>query len=178
MQGKKKERGKMTGEERRKEILDTIKEAAGPVSGTALAKKYGVSRQVIVQDIALLRASEWDIVATARGYLLEKPSVCTRVFSVCHKDEQIEDELNTIVDMGGKVKDVFVKHETYGILRADLVVTSRRDVKKFMERMRSGEAKPLNNLTCGSHFHTVEAEDEETLDELEKELRKKGYLEN
>lgn len=166
----------MTGEERRKEILRTISEAASPVSGTALAKKYQVSRQVIVQDIALLRAAEHDIEATTRGYQIQTIPVCSRIFCVCHGDEQIEDELNTIVDMGGKVRDVFVEHKTYGILCAELIAASRRDVRKFMDKMASEEARPLKNLTSGIHFHTVEADSEETLDEIEEELKKKKYL--
>lgn len=171
------ERGSiMSGEERRKEILHTIQKAEKPVSGAALASRYHVSRQVIVQDIALLRASNYDIVATTKGYLIQQPSVCSRIFQVCHGDEQIEDELNMIVDAGGKVKDVFVKHETYGILKAELIANSRRDVKMFLQKMQSGEASPLKNLTCGVHYHTVEADSEETLDEIAKELREKGYL--
>lgn len=166
----------MTGEERRKEILRTILEAKSPVSGTVLARKYHVSRQVIVQDIALLRAAEYDIGATTKGYQIQTIPVYSRIFCVCHGDEQIEDELNTIVDMGGKVRDVFVEHKTYGILRAELPAASRRDVRKFMEKMTSGEAKPLKNLTSGIHFHTVEADSEETLDEIEEELKKKEYL--
>lgn len=166
----------MTGEERRREILNTIREAQNPVSGSVLSGKYQVSRQVIVQDIALLRAADYDIVATTKGYFMQKTPVYKKVFHVCHGDEQIEDELQTIVDMGGKVKDVFVKHETYGILKADLCVNSRREVRQFMEKMDQGQASPLKNLTCGIHYHTVEADSEETLDEIEKELREKHYL--
>ncbi len=91
----------MTGEERRLEILNSIKMAKSPVSGAALANKYHVSRQVIVQDIALLRAANYEISSTNRGYVIHMPHKVTRVFSVFHTDEQIEDELNTIVDMGG-----------------------------------------------------------------------------
>ncbi|MCI5595605.1 MAG: transcription repressor NadR [Lachnospiraceae bacterium] len=166
----------MTGEERRNEILHTILSAKAPVSGSALAKKYHVSRQAIVQDIALLRAADYDIVATTKGYLIGQTPACSRVFHVCHSDEQIEDELNTIVDIGGKVRDVFVDHKTYGVLRADLIAGSRREVSLFMNKMMCGQASPLKNLTSGIHYHTVWADKEETLDEIEKELREKGYL--
>lgn len=166
----------MTGEERRSDILRRISKAKHPVSGAVLAKEYHVSRQVIVQDIALLRAHNHDIVATTKGYLIQEHPVFSRVFHVCHEDEQIEDELNTIVDMGGKIKDVFVEHETYGVLRAELIIRSRREVKEFMRKMNDREASPLKNLTCGIHYHTVEADKEETLDEVEKELYEKGYL--
>ncbi len=166
----------MTGEERREEILNTIAEAVKPVSGTALAEKYHVSRQVIVQDIALLRAAHQPIVATNRGYLMKKDEAAQRVISVYHEDDQIEDELNTIVDLGGIVKDVFITHAVYGQLSAKLDVRSRRNVQEFLEKISSGEAQPLKNLTCGFHSHTVEAGSEEELDLIEEELRRKGYV--
>ena len=181
----------MTGEERRKEIIDMIRESTKPVSGAALAKQFGVSRQVIVQDIALLRAADYDIYSTARGYVLmsglpenkheEMPkntTAKTRVFHVSHTDEQMEDELNTIVDMGGRVLDVYVEHAVYGAIRTDLPIACRRHVLEFMSSIRSGKSTPLKNLTAGDHYHTVEADDEETLDYIEKALKEKGYLIN
>lgn len=179
----------MTGEERRNEVLNTIREAKKPISGAALAKKYQVSRQVIVQDIALLRAAGYEVHSTPRGYQIVNAyqqesvnpqhapdtTVC-RIFHVSHTDEQMEDELNTIVDMGGKVRDVFVNHEVYGSIRADLPIHCRRHVQEFMEGIRSGKSRPLKNLTSGVHYHTVEADSEDTLNLVEQELKKKGYL--
>lgn len=176
----------MTGEERRKELLKTIQEAEKPISGAALAKKYQVSRQVIVQDIALLRASHCEIGSTPRGYQITGGSsqpvsartdgCVRRVFHVSHTDEEIAEELNTIVDNGGTVVDVFVDHEVYGFIRADLSVRCRRHVQDFMESIRSGNSSPLKNLTSGDHYHTVEADSEETMNFIEQELNKKGYL--
>lgn len=166
----------MTGEERRSEILNSIKMAKSPVSGAALANKYHVSRQVIVQDIALLRAANYEISSTNRGYVIHMPHKVTRVFSVFHTDEQIEDELNTIVDMGGRVLDVFVEHGVYGHLSARLSICSRRNVRDFVDGISSGESRPLKNLTSGLHCHTVEADSEEVLDIIAKELTAKGYL--
>ena len=187
----------MTGEERRNGLLNTIREADAPISGAALAKKYQVSRQVIVQDMALLRAAHHEVYATPKGYISlhgqnnsttqprdipqehqnVKGSAYCRKFKVSHTDEQIEDELNTIVDMGGKVIDVIIKHEVYGTIRADLPIQCRRHVQEFVEEIRSGKSKPLKNLTSGGvHYHNVEADSEETLDVIEQELKKKGYL--
>ena len=59
----------MDAKTRRKEILNIIKYNMEPVSGSALAKKLNVSRQVIVQDIALLRAENNDIISTHKGYI-------------------------------------------------------------------------------------------------------------
>ncbi len=166
----------MTGKERRREILNTIRGTKVPISGTELAKKYNVSRQIIVQDIALLRAENHEIYSTTRGYILQETNIFSRVFSVVHSDEQIEDELNTVVDLGGTVADVFVEHEVYGNLHAELNINSRRKVKEFLEKIKNGASTPLKNLTFGKHFHTIEADSEETLNLIEKELKEKGYI--
>ena len=106
--------GNMDGETRRKEILKYISESDKPVSGTKLAELFHVSRQVIVQDIALLRAADCEILSTNRGYICQGTKKFVRVFQVCHTDEKIEEELNAVVDCGGTVIDVFVQHHIYG----------------------------------------------------------------
>lgn len=166
----------MNAESRRKEILNLIRYNLEPISGTTLAKKMGVSRQVIVQDIALLRAQNNDIISTNKGYVLTSDNKCSRVFKVYHKDDEIIDELNTIVDLGAKVIDVFVKHKVYGRLSANLSVASRRDVMNFMDNINKGKSKPLKNTTSNYHYHTVEADNEEILDLVEKALKEKNYL--
>ena len=166
----------MTGSDRRQEILKNIKESDRPVSGSKLAKDYDVSRQVIVQDIALLRASGYDIISTNRGYVLEGQTCAERVFKVRHTDEQLETELCTIVDFGGQVKNVMVNHKVYGHIEAELGITSRRKVKEFLEDIESGKSTPLKNITSDYHYHTVTADSEETLGMIEEELRKLGFL--
>ena len=166
----------MTGSDRRQEILKNIKESDRPVSGSKLAKDYDVSRQVIVQDIALLRASGYDIISTNRGYVLEGQTCAERVFKVRHTDEQLEMELCTIVDLGGQVKNVMVNHKVYGHIEAELGITSRRKVKEFLEDIESGKSTPLKNITSDYHYHTVTADSEETLGMIEEELRKLGFL--
>lgn len=166
----------MTGSDRRQEILKNIKESDRPVSGSKLAKDYDVSRQVIVQDIALLRASGYDIISTNRGYVLEGQTCAERVFKVRHTDEQLETELCTIVDLGGQVKNVMVNHKVYGHIEAELGITSRRKVKEFLEDIESGKSTPLKNITSDYHYHTVTADSEETLGMIEDELRKLGFL--
>lgn len=166
----------MTGSDRRQEILKNIKESDRPVSGSKLAKDYDVSRQVIVQDIALLRASGYDIISTNRGYVLEGQTCAERVFKVRHTDEQLEMELCTIVDLGGQVKNVMVNHKVYGHIEAELGITSRRKVKEFLADIESGKSTPLKNITSDYHYHTVTADSEETLGLIEDELRKLGFL--
>ena len=166
----------MEGEERRKKIIKLLGASEGPVSGSELAKIMGVSRQVIVQDIALIRAAGYDIISTNRGYILNAPSQAERVFKVNHTDEQLEDELCSIVDLGGKIINVMVNHRVYGRMAAPLGITSRRKVKEFLEDIQSGKSSPLKNITSNYHYHRVEADSEETLDMIEDMLRQKGYL--
>lgn len=166
----------MKGTERRQEILRLLANSEAPVSGTSLAEHFSVSRQVIVQDMALIRAQRHDIISTNRGYLLNAPLRVTRIIKAYHSDEAIADELNTIVDLGGTAIDVSVRHRVYGHLRAELNVSSRRDVQKFVEEIRSGKSSPLKDVTSGYHYHTISADSEETLDLIEQELKEKGYL--
>ena len=166
----------MEGEKRRAEMLRYIRKSRTPVSGGKLAEIFGVSRQVVVQDIALLRAAKHEIIATNRGYLCGETRGVSRTFCVCHQDGQIEEELNAAVDLGGTVEDVFVKHEVYGELRAELGIRSRRDVKDFLAELKNGTSRPLNNITSGYHFHTISADSEETLSLIEEEFRRLGFL--
>lgn len=167
----------MLGNQRRQKILSLLESADAPLSGGALGKATGVSRQVVVQDIALLRTEGHEIISTARGYILPaEEKMVSRKFKVCHTDDQMEEELNTIVDLGGAVQDVMVNHRTYGKVSAELQIRSRRDVQNFLEQIRSGKSTPLLRITSGYHFHTVNAESEEILDEIEEALKQKGFL--
>ena len=166
----------MTGAERRKALLAMMRETEKPLSGTALGKRTGVSRQVVVQDMALLRTEGYPIISTARGYLMEASKGCTRLFKVCHTNEQVEDELTTIVDLGGTVVNVMVNHRIYGKLDAQLNIKNRRDVAKFLDDINTGKSTPLLNVTSGYLFHLVSAETEDVLDEIEEALRGKNYL--
>ena len=166
----------MHGSERREQIIRQIQESKAPVSGTKLASFYNVSRQVIVQDMALLRAQGHEVLSTNRGYLIQVPLRLSRVFKVFHTSEQIADELCTIVDLGGTAEDVFVHHKIYGLIQAPLHISSRRDVQIFLEELKSGKSTPLKDVTSGYHYHTVSADSQETLDLIEQELLTKGYL--
>ena len=166
----------MTGTERRTKIVELIKTSEKPLSGTALAKQCDVSRQVIVQDIALIRASGYDIISTNRGYIIQEPLVRERVFKVNHTDEQLEEELYSIIDLGGTVVNVMVNHRVYGHMEAELRINSRRKVEAFMEDIRSGKSSPLKNITSNYHYHKVAADSEETLDLIEEALRQKHFL--
>lgn len=162
--------------ERRENILRILAEKQEPVPGVALAKALDVSRQVIVQDIALLRAAGNDILSMNQGYLIQSGQRISRVFKVIHGDDQVEEELGLIVDFGGFIKDVFVYHKAYGVLRADMDIKSRLDIQKFMEKIASGKSSLLMNITSGYHYHTVFADSIQLLDIIQEKLEQKGFL--
>lgn len=169
----------MSGEERRKQIMDRLSSSDTALSGSALAKELNVSRQVIVQDIALLRAKDKSILSTNKGYICYRPSLpetYTRIIRVKHSDEQMRDELYTIVDGGAKIRDVIVEHDVYGQITVDLLIESRRDVDEFIERIGSSTTRPLKELTGDIHYHTIDASDNAILDQVEGALKAKGYL--
>lgn len=166
----------MTGTERRDMIVERIRSSTAPVSGGSLAELCQVSRQVIVQDIALIRAAGYDILSTHRGYILNVPHAVNRIFKVRHTDERMEEELCLIVDLGGCVVNVMVNHRVYGRMTAELGIRSRRNVMEFLQDIRNGKSSPLKNITSDYHYHLVEADSEKTLDMIEEMLREKGFL--
>ncbi len=168
----------MEGKKRREKLIELLTLSKEPMSGSELAKTLGVSRQIIVQDIALLRATNKNILSTNKGYLLfvQEPQKFNRCFLVKHTTEQIEEELCVIVDNGGKVLDVIVMHDIYGQIEADLLINNRQDVYDFVKKVQEKKTTPLKELTDGVHLHTVEADSEEILDRIEKELKERNFL--
>ncbi len=166
----------MNGQIRREKITEILSASKEPLSGSALAKQLGVSRQVVVQDIALLRVNGLDIISTNQGYLLKNQTGFSRVFKVTHSDEDVEKELQLIVDYGGTVKDVFVYHKVYGIIKAEMNIRSRFDIDNFLADIKSGKSSLLKNITSNYHYHTVFAESEKILDLLEDKLWEAGFL--
>ena len=157
-------------------ILQIMSEEEKPVSGSTLAEALGVSRQVIVQDIALLRANGEKINSTTQGYVLDEEKKFSRVFKVNHSDEQVREELSIITDFGAVVKDVFVYHRVYGVVRAQMNIRSRYDIDKYVSGMESGNSSLLKNITSGYHYHTVLADSREILDIIEDKLWEAGML--
>ena len=82
----------MKAAERRDAIIKKLKNSAEPLSGAALAQELGVSRQVIVQDISILRAQGNEVLSTNRGYVLQHSEEASRVFKVIHTEEEIQKE--------------------------------------------------------------------------------------
>ena len=166
----------MKADERRKAIASYLLSEQKAVSGSVLSELFDVSRQIIVQDIAVLKASGYEIISTHHGYMVQKTPLVQRVFKVFHTKEETEDELYSIVDLGGTVVDVFVWHKVYGKIEAKLNIFSRLHVKQFIEGVRSGKSTELMNITGGYHYHTVRAESEEILDKIAEALNDKKYI--
>ncbi|HIT73067.1 MAG TPA: transcription repressor NadR [Candidatus Fimicola cottocaccae] len=168
----------MNSDERRIEILKIINESGKPVTGKALAEKFGVTRQIIVKDIGIIKAAGNVILSTAKGYICEnkKNEHPTREITVCHNSDDIENEMNIVVDMGGKILSTSVNHPVYGSVGEALNIKSRRDIKMFLNKTSETGCMPLLELTKGIHTHLISADDEETLDEICAELKNAGYL--
>ena len=166
----------MKAAERRKAIVNLLLSSNEAISGGKLSEEFGVSRQIIVQDITVLEGSGYDILSTHSGYIIQKSPLKERVFKVYHTTEETEDELATIVNLGGTVVDVFVWHKVYGKMTAPLNIFSSLHIKQFIEGVRSGKSTELMNITGGYHYHTVRAESESVLDKIKQALINKNYI--
>lgn len=166
----------MKAADRRKQIIEYISAAKSAVSAGALSEKFGVSRQVIVQDIAILRANGHEVISTSRGYVLDGDGLATRVFKCRHTLDQLVDEAEIVISHGGRIEDVSVSHRVYGRIAAHLGLTTVMHAEELYRSLKSGASKPLMSVTDGYHYHTVCAESEQKLDAIESALRSAGYL--
>ena len=162
--------------ERRKAIVNLLLSADAPISGSELAQKFEISRQIIVQDITVLKGMGYEILSTSQGYIMQKSPLVERVFKVRHTTEQTEEELSCIVNLGGTVVDVFVWHKVYGKVGASLNIFSQMHIRQFLEGVRTGQSTELMHITGGYHYHTVRADSEAILDRIEVALVERGYI--
>ena len=169
----------MDSERRRSELLNLLQNSPEPVKGADLAKHFNISRQAIVQDIAILRASGETIISSLQGYMLppEPQNKWIESIIACnHTRAQIEEELSIIVNLGGQIVDVIIEHPVYGEMWGSLMISSLRDLKLFIHTLRETEANPLLTLTGGIHLHTIKAPDETVIAEIKKSLQSEGFL--
>ena len=165
--------------QRRTNLLQLLKNAETPLNGQILAEKFNVTRQIIVQDIALLRADGAQIISTNRGYIYKNSddnSYAHRLFKVNHTVIDMEEELLAIVDNGGRIQNIMIDHPVYGEIQTLLKLTCRRDVRHFLEQAASNDFRPLSELTNGVHYHLVEADSQQDLDYIELALDNLGFL--
>ena len=164
---------------RKETLLQLLKEAPKPLNGQSLAEHFHVTRQIIVQDIAVLRADGAPILSTNRGYIYKENkanSFVHKLFKVKHKEEDMEQELLAIVDNGGRVQNILIDHPVYGEIETLLKLSCRRDVEHFLNQVMTSDFRPLSELTDGIHYHLIEAENKQDLLYIEKALDKLGYL--
>lgn len=166
----------MKAEKRRREILSLLGNTDNPIPANTLKERFKVSRQVIVQDIAILRVGGYDITSTNRGYVLNGKAQASRVFKCRHTFDELVEEGALIIELGGKIEDIYVNHRVYGRISARLALHNRMHVEELYRSLVSGASKPLMSVTDGYHYHTVVADGEEILDEIESKLRERGFL--
>ncbi|MDW5298586.1 MAG: transcription repressor NadR [Sedimentibacter sp.] len=169
----------MTSEERREKIEIELRNNIEPITATALAKKFSVSRQIIVGDIALMRASGIKISATPRGYIINgevEKNEKKYTIACCHDDINMAEELYTVVDNGGTLLDVTVEHPIYGQIVGQLHISSRYDADLFLKKVENNQAQPLMRLTGGIHLHTIKCKDDDTFDRIMKALKNKNII--
>lgn len=168
----------MTGNERREKLLNILATESEPMSASALAKNFGVSRQIIVGDVALLRAEGYSIFASPRGYIIDSKETNSliKTIAVQHTSEQTEEELNICVDCGCKVIDVIVEHPLYGQISGQLQITSRMEVKDFIDQCKKQNAHSLCELTDGIHLHTIDCPSEAAYNQVVATLKSRGIL--
>lgn len=164
--------------QRREEILTLLSQSKGrTLSASSIASHFHVSRQIIVGDIALLRAGGADIVSTARGYLLQETGKgIIRVITCCHDEATLCDELYIVVDNGGAVLDISVEHPVYGVISAPLRIFSRYDADELANSLAVHHAAPLLTLGGGVHSHTISCPDESSCKRICEQLKEKGIL--
>ena len=167
----------MKNDERRQIIIKILKESNVPISATFLASKFSVTRQIIVADIALLRASGYSITADNKGYkLLTFNNDLIKKIAVQHSKDEVTNEFYSIIDNGGKVLDVTIDHPIYGIISVELNITSRYEADEFTKKLNNTNSNPLSLLTQGIHLHTIEVPNNEAFERKKNKLSNFGIL--
>ena len=163
---------------RRNEIIKLLNHNSTPISASKLGSTFNVSRQVIVNDIALLRAEGSQIIATPRGYLIDNQVTPTYTIACRHKKEDLLDELTTIVECGCGIIDVVVEHDVYGQLSAILCIYCKDDIDLFLNKLNTSKDLPLCTITNDLHLHTLSCPTPQHFEKVKLALEAKGYLIN
>ncbi len=166
----------MNGEDRKTIILQQLNKSCDPISATTFGNQLSVSRQVIVGDIALLRARGEQIIATPRGYIIEKQPHQIYTIACKHTEAQLLDELYTIVDNECGIIDVTVEHSIYGQLSGPLYIFTRKDADNFAKKLSQENVQLLCHLTKDFHFHKICCPTVTHYNKVVSALRQKGFL--
>ena len=168
----------MIANNRREAIVELLLKEKAPVKGVELATKFDVTRQIIVKDIAILRAKGNNIIATPDGYMIndDNSNRVKSVIAVSHNDEDVIKELEIVVKYGGIIEDVIVEHPLYGEIKGILMIKNLNDLNKFKNSLKQINAKPLSILTNGVHLHTISADSVENMELIKEELKENGFI--
>ena len=167
----------MKSDERRNLIIQTLSKCNSSISATSLANNFSVTRQIIVADIALLRASGYQIIADNKGYkLITANNDLIKRIAVQHSKDDVNNEFYAIVDNGGKVLDVIIEHPIYGKISVELNITSRYEADEFVKKLNNTNSHPLSILTQGLHIHTIEVPNNESFERIKLKLNELGIL--
>lgn len=168
----------MNSKDRRDNILLRLLENNTPIKGAEFAKLYYVTRQIIVKDIAILRARGYNIIATPEGYIISniEDNKIKFIIAVEHDAENLKSELEIIIKYGGTIEDVIVEHPIYGEIKANLMIRNLNDMNKFLDKYTNNNAKPLSILTNGVHLHTISVDNEESRELIKKDLKKNNFI--
>lgn len=167
----------MKADERRNSIIEMLIREKRAIKGTTLAERFNVTRQIIVKDIAILRAKGNSIIATPDGYMInDNSSRVKSVIAVNHNNEDVIKELEIVVKYGGIIEDVIVEHPLYGEIKGILMIKNLNDLNKFKNTLKEINAKPLSILTNGVHLHTISADSIENMELIKEELKENGFI--
>lgn len=167
----------MNSKDRRDAIVKLLIDENRAIKGTEIAKKFSVTRQIIVKDIAIIRASGSNIIATPDGYIYSKGNSKEKaIIAVKHKQNETINELEIVVKYGGIIEDVIIEHPVYGEIRGNLMIKNLNDLNKFEAKFKNDDVLPLSNLTQGIHLHTIAADTREDIEDIKFELRECGFL--
>ncbi|MDU4953341.1 MULTISPECIES: transcription repressor NadR [Clostridium] len=168
----------MTSKDRRLQIERLLISSKEPLKGNLLAERFNVTRQVIVKDIAILRATGTKIIATPDGYIIYDncDNKVRSILAINHRREEMIDELSIVIKYGGIIEDVIVEHSVYGEIKAMLMIKNSADLESFLKRFDENKAQPLSSLTEGVHLHTIVADNNENMEKIISELGSKNFL--
>lgn len=167
----------MNSIERREDIIKLLLESNEPLKGSFIAKRYSVTRQVIVKDIAILRAKGKNIIATPDGYIINaNNNKAKAIIAVSHTEDEMIEELSIVIKYGGMIEDVVVEHPLYGEIKGMIMIKNYNELNKFIEKYNEQKAKLLSALTNGVHLHTIAAETQDDIDLIILELKKNNFI--
>ena len=168
----------MIASKRRESIVELLLREKAPIKGVDLAIKFNVTRQIIVKDVAILRAKGSNIIATPDGYMFndDNGSRVRSIIAVNHDKDDMIKELEIVIKYGGIIEDVIVEHPIYGEIKGLLMIKNLNDLNRFKKSFDLSESTPLSSLTNGVHLHTISVDTKENMEFIKKELKENGLI--